>query len=390
MSPDGAWIAYSTNRHGYFAIETTAIDGMGREVLTEGSELDVSPLWSPDGAHIAFLRYGDLQECSGPRAPWGHYAEFGLYTMKADGSELRRVVHARYEDTMTWNDLRGVQYLSDLAWSPDGQLLAFVGQEEVNGLVWTATYTVGVDGSGLGRADELVVDSRWRSLPSGETSASPDGLRIARVIEEGSSGVALYTTAADGSDERAVARKVRRRNDAAVEAAYPGTGFYPVDPAWCTGGVVVPDPEANLGLVRDCEVLLAVSRRFSLSAELNWNKDTPMSQWEGISFEDPFPLESSTSSDAIALAAPRVRHLSLSDFGVWGTVPAQLGELTELRSLDISSNEFSGPIPPELGDLAELRVLDISDTDISGCVPSKLREVIVGYTEPNDCNESSR
>ena len=40
-----------------------------------------------------------------------------------------------------------------------------------------------------------------------------------------------------------------------------------------------------------------------------------------------------------------------------GNIPPELGSLTPLETLDLSSNELSGPVPPELGNLKGLKLL---------------------------------
>ena len=52
------------------------------------------------------------------------------------------------------------------------------------------------------------------------------------------------------------------------------------------------------------------------------------------------------------------------------TIPPELGALTSLTNLAITSNKFSGTIPPTLGALTALRNLEISYNSLTGSVPS--------------------
>lgn len=77
-SPDGEWIAYiSYGREGNFEIWRIKVDGSCRSNLTARPEADTWPSWSPDGRRIAFV-----SDRSGARE---------LYTMRPDGSDLRRL-----------------------------------------------------------------------------------------------------------------------------------------------------------------------------------------------------------------------------------------------------------------------------------------------------------
>ena len=49
--------------------------------------------------------------------------------------------------------------------------------------------------------------------------------------------------------------------------------------------------------------------------------------------------------------------LSLSDNGLSGEIPAELGSLSNLTFLNLSGNELSGEIPAELGNLSNLTIL---------------------------------
>ena len=64
----------------------------------------------------------------------------------------------------------------------------------------------------------------------------------------------------------------------------------------------------------------------------------------------------------------RLTHLLLPSNGLRGTIPVELGQLSELTDLDLAGNALRGEIPAELGDLSSLLHLDLSSNDLSGQV----------------------
>lgn len=69
-------------------------DGTGLRRLTRTAALETNPVFSPDGRRIAFTSDRDARkepiERNGPA--------FELYTMRADGSHMRRLTHNRVAD----------------------------------------------------------------------------------------------------------------------------------------------------------------------------------------------------------------------------------------------------------------------------------------------------
>ena len=55
-----------------------------------------------------------------------------------------------------------------------------------------------------------------------------------------------------------------------------------------------------------------------------------------------------------------------------GSIPAQLGNLTNLKKLGLGYNQLSGSIPAELGNLTNLYWLDLSGNQLSGAIPTQL------------------
>ena len=58
-----------------------------------------------------------------------------------------------------------------------------------------------------------------------------------------------------------------------------------------------------------------------------------------------------------------------------GAIPAGLGDITTLTTLDLSGNALSDSIPVELGMLTSLTSLDLSDNNLSGALPSELGDL---------------
>jgi hypothetical protein len=203
----------------------------------------------------------------------------------------------------------------------------------------------------------------------------------------------------DGTDVRLLVRSYR---DGALHVVNPPQPETPVDVIICSFTRVVPEPWANPGLVQDCETLLRMRDRLSGSAPLNWNIDTPIRRWEGVMLGgSPLRVHRLTLDyDRMPGTLPpelgqliELRRLDLAG-GIYpasrlaGTLPPELGNLTKLESLKIGPNFLSGSIPPELGGLFHLQTLEIGPNFLSGCVPEGLSRLWVERTELERCTST--
>lgn len=146
------------------------------------------------------------------------------------------------------------------------------------------------------------------------------------------------------------------------------SGQYQVNASASFGGVlvvglanvVVPISCSDVSELstQECQSLVSL---FNDTGGSNWtNSDqwlanfTPCS-WYGITCRDG-----------------HVIRILLEDNQLSGSIPAELGSLSELTNLRLDNNQLIGSIPAELGDLSHLKWLRLEQNQLSGSIPGEL------------------
>ncbi|KAK4482380.1 hypothetical protein RD792_009534 [Penstemon davidsonii] len=113
----------------------------------------------------------------------------------------------------------------------------------------------------------------------------------------------------------------------------------------------------------------------------SWNTSVPLCQWRGLkwAFTNGSVLLCSDLSSPqwtnISLYRDPFLHLislQLPSANLSGTIPREIGELTNLQSLYLSVNSLSGQIPLELGYTSSLSDIDLSHNVLKGSFPTSI------------------
>jgi len=75
--------------------------------------------------------------------------------------------------------------------------------------------------------------------------------------------------------------------------------------------------------------------------------------------------ESLNLSNQISLAIPNNNHLT-------GSIPPEIGNLTNLTYLNLGHNKLTGEIPSEIGNLTNLTYLHLGGNELTGEIPSEI------------------
>ncbi len=105
----------------------------------------------------------------------------------------------------------------------------------------------------------------------------------------------------------------------------------------------------------------------------NWMTTANVCEWDGIECAEP-AVEAQNQGGGLrnlnddgSTVSP-IQKLSLSQRKIIGTIPEEIGLLSELEEISIFANQLSGPIPESIYTLPNLQVLDLEDNLLNGTI----------------------
>ena len=186
-------IAFVSERDGNYEIYVMDADGGNQRRLTNNSDGDWSPSWSPDGKRIVFCSDRDGHP---DRIPGWFTSE--IYVMDADGGNPQNLTNHPSDDRSP-------------SWSPDGTRIAFHSDRDNDRDHNIEIYVMDTDGSNLQRLTNNLTEDE-------DPSWSPDGKRIVFSARreghvENKFGITdeIYVMDADGGNQRRLTEN--RNND---------------------------------------------------------------------------------------------------------------------------------------------------------------------------------
>lgn len=126
----------------------------------------------------------------------------------------------------------------------------------------------------------------------------------------------------------------------------------------------------NVCSTQHCDIISLVLKIFRLDGTIPFEFFQRMTSLETLQISNSHQLIGSLPSELGLLS--QLNYLSLYSNGLTGSIPSQLGFLSQLNYLYLYENELTGLIPSQLGSLIQLFDFDLSYNQLTGTLPSEL------------------
>ena len=245
-------------------------------------------------------------------------------------------------------------------------------------------------GQGAARPAEATAEARseegdptaTRSTPTGAAASTPQSGTASRAA---STRAAASTPRSGGAPTSEATRGSAPSTQPAVTAE-PTPAPTPSGPQCPTGDPdpVAVVPSAQTSPEADKEALIAL---FNATDGESWDRSgswagrAPTGEWDGVATDD-----NGRVTGLVLQGIPEIppelgnlinlRSLNLGGDQLTGEIPPELGNLINLERLNLFGDPLTGEIPPELGNLICLRSLNLGRNQLTGEIPPELGNLI--------------
>ncbi len=132
----------------------------------------------------------------------------------------------------------------------------------------------------------------------------------------------------------------------------------------------------------ECEALVALYESTNGAGwwnNTNWLQTPTVSNWSEVYVEEGTVKRLSLDDNQLNGSLPKelgnlsnLQSLDLYYNQLFGSIPTELGKLSNLENLDLFDNQLTGSIPADLGDISNMYYLDLGKNQLSGIIPAKL------------------
>ncbi len=251
---------------------------------------------------------------------------------------------------------------AEFSWESSDAAVATV---DAGGLVTGVAEGVATITASAGEASGSAVVTVMQPVASVEVSPSAETIELGSTLQ-------LTAEAFDESGEAVAGVEFSWESSDAAIATVDATGLVTgvavgAATITATAGSAQGTAEITVGPNPDRAALVALYEATDgpnwVNSE-NWLTDAPLAEWYGV--------DTDTSGRVVRLDLAGTWEDDQTPHGLRGSLPAELGSLANLRSLNLAINELSGPIPTELGNLDSLRGLSLFLNRLTGPIPREL------------------
>lgn len=146
-----------------------------------------------------------------------------------------------------------------------------------------------------------------------------------------------------------------------------------IDPPIDTCGVSETEKQALLNLYDATD---GDNWTNTLADDRPWDSNTPVCDWFGVTVENGTVIALQLQANGVNGTLPEtmgnlpnMKLLNLSDNSLLGQIPASLGSILELENLLLPNNNLTGVLPTSLGSLSDLVVMDLSNNNLQSQIP---------------------